>query len=403
MIHRILPLLTVSLIALSAGAGPGAAQDNLFAPRIIINDRAVTEYEYQQRLLFMRLLNAPGDLEKEAMDGLIEDRLRVQESKRLGLKPDEKAIRLGMEEFAGRAKMTAEEFTKALGGAGVAPETFRDFVSAGVIWREVVRAKYGPTTKVSETEVDRAIEGETRKMVLSVAISELIIPAPPGEEEQAMALARRIQSEVKSEAGFSSAVARHSAAGSRAQGGRLPTMPLANLPPQISGIILALSPGQISAPLAIPGAVALFQLRDLSETRPDKAAPVQVEYARLTLPAGEESLKQVAQVQARADTCKDIYGILPGLPENQMRIETQTMGAIPADLGLDLARLDPGESVLRDRGAALELVMLCARQPAAEEPINRNAVRDSLLNRKLEAQSDLYLARLRADALIRKP
>ncbi len=403
MIHRILPLLTVSLIALAAGAGPGAAQDNPFAPRIIINDRAVTEYEYQQRLLFMRLLNAPGDLEKEAMDGLIQDRLRVQEAKRLGLKPDEKAVRQGMEEFAGRARMTAEEFTKALGGAGVSPETFRDFVSAGVIWREVIRAKFGPTTKVSEAEIDRAIEGETRKMALSVAISELIIPAQPGEEEQAMALARRIQSEVKSEAGFAAAVARHSAAGSRAQGGRLPMMPLTNLPPQISGIILALSPGQVSAPLAIPGAVALFQLRDIAEAKPDKAAPVQVEYARLTLPPGEESLRQFAQVQARADTCKDIYGILPGLPESQMRIETHSMGEIPADLGMDLARLDPGESVIRDRGAAQELLMLCARQPAAEEPVNRNAVRDSLLNRKLEAQSDLYLARLRADALIREP
>ncbi|MDR0810213.1 MAG: peptidylprolyl isomerase [Gemmobacter sp.] len=403
MIHRILPLLTASLIALSAGVGPGAAQVNPFAPRIIINDRAVTEYEFQQRLLFMRLLNAPGDPEKEAMDALIADRLRVQEAKRLGMKPDEKAVLKGMEEFAGRARMTVDEFTKALGGAGVAPETFRDFVAAGVIWREVVRAKFGSSVTVSEAEIDRTIEGETRKMALAVAVSELIIPAPPGEEEQAMALARRIQSEVKSEAGFAAAAAQYSATGSREQGGRLPMMSAANLPPQVSGVILALSPGQVSAPLALPGAVALFQLRDIAEMRPENAAPVQVEYARLTLPPGEDSLRQIAQVQVRADTCKDIYGILPGLPESQMRIETHLMSEIPADLGMDLARLDPGESAVRNRGTANELLMLCARQPAAAEPVNRNAVRESLLNRKLEAQSDLYLARLRADALIRKP
>ena len=44
---RLLPLLTASLIALSAQVIPAVAQQNLFAPRIIINDRAVTEYEFQ--------------------------------------------------------------------------------------------------------------------------------------------------------------------------------------------------------------------------------------------------------------------------------------------------------------------------------------------------------------------
>ena len=74
----------------------------------------MTHYEYQQRLLFMRLLRAPGDLEKEALDGLIEDRLRLQEAKRLGIKPAEEDLRKGMEEFAARANLSADDFIKAL-------------------------------------------------------------------------------------------------------------------------------------------------------------------------------------------------------------------------------------------------------------------------------------------------
>lgn len=400
---RVLPLLTASFLALAAVSGPGAAQQNLFAPRIIINDRAVTEYEYRQRLLFMQILRAPGDLEKEAMKGLIEDRLRLQEAKRIGVKPTEAEVRKGMEEFASRANLSADEFLKVIGQAGIAPETFRDFVTAGMVWREVVRAKYGATTKVTEAEIDRALEAETRKTALTVALSELIIPAPPGQEDAAMAQARSIQGQINTEGGFASAVARYSAAASRDRGGRLAPMPLSNLPPQIASVILALGPGQVSAPITIPGGVALFQLRDVTASKEASPAMVQVEYARLRLPKTETTATDFARIRANADTCKDLYSPARGLPENQLQIETKPMSAVPADLGLELARLDPGESVLRDLGGATEMLMLCSRQPVSETPVDRSAIRNQILNRKVEAQSDLYLAELRANALIREP
>ncbi len=400
---RILPLLAASLIALTAPAVPVSAQENLFAPRIIINDRAVTEYEYQQRLLFMRLLRAPGDLQKQAMEDLISDRLRMQEAKRFGVKVKEEDLRKGMDEVAGRANMDAEKFVAELGKAGVAPETFRDFVEAGLVWREIVRGKFNAYTKVSDEEVDRALEAETRKAALVVSLAELIIPAPPGKENEALALADSLRAQVKTEAGFSAAVAEYSASPSRGRGGRIDPMPLSNLPPQIAGIVLPLAPGQVSPPVNIPGGVALFQLRSLVEGAPENATPVQVEYARLRLPVSAESDKTLAQVQAKAQTCKDLYGMVPGLPEDQLSIQTGTMGALPGDVGLMLARLDRNEMVLRDAGGARELLMLCTRQPQTEEPINREGLRGRLVNQKLDRMADQYLATLRANAIIREP
>ncbi|WP_192931073.1 peptidylprolyl isomerase [Gemmobacter serpentinus] len=400
---RFLPLLTASLIALTAPmALPQAAiaRGNPFAARIIINDYAVTEWEFQQRLLFMQLLRAPGDLEKAALDALVDDRLRMMEAKRykVTVKPDQ--LRKGMEEFAARANLSADQLLEELAKAGVEAETFRDFVMAGLVWREIMQGKFASSAKVTENDIDRAIEGETRKMALTVSVAELIIPAPPGEEEQALALARRISREVKTEGGFASAVANYSAAASRDRGGRLDPMPLANLPAQISSVILPLAPGQVSAPVQIPGGVALFQLRAISEGRPDSGKPVEVEYARLTLPAGDPLM---ARIMTQAQTCKDIYGMAPGLPADQFQIQTQTMAAVPQDTGLALARMDQGEMVLRDRGTAQEMLMLCARRPASEEPIDRDAVRNRLVNAKVDRMATQYLARLKADAIIRTP
>lgn len=397
---RFLPLLTASLIALSA---PVLAQQNLFAPRIIINDRAVTEFEYQQRLRFLQLLRAPGDVEKAALEGLIDDRLRQQEAKRFDVKLNEDDLKKGMEEFAARANLSADEFIKALGEAGVEPETFRDFVSAGLLWREIVRGKYSAYAKVSEEEIDRALEAETRKAALTVGLAELIIPAEPGREAEALALARDIQANVRSEADFSAAVQNYSAAATRDRGGRLNPMPMANLPPVVAAAVGQLSPGQISPPVTIPGAVALFQLRSLVEGKPGDGSAVQVEYARLRLPAGPEASTLFAELRAKAQICKDFYGMASGVPADQITIESQPMSAVPADLGLVLSRLDRGEIAERTQAGQQELIMLCSRSVVREEPVDRNALRIQLLNQKMEKLADQYLATLKAEAIIREP
>lgn len=399
---RLLPLLTASLLALPLVSGPAAAQQNLFAPRIIINDRAITYFEIQQRAAFLKLLGAGGDVEKLALDGLIEDRLRHQEAKRLGAKLNEEDLKKAMEEFAGRANVTAEEFVARIGAEGIAPETYRDFVSAGVIWREIVRAKFGPSTKVSETEIDREIEAEISRTQKTYAISELVIGVPPGREAEALAFAEELRANIRGEAEFAAAVAQYSASPSRNQQGRMPAIPAATMPQQLRGVVEGLRPGQVSPPLPLQGAVALFLLRGVSETKVSTGG-VEVDYGRLHLPATAEGAAELARLRATAETCKDIYGLAPDLPEGQYVIETANMAALPAAVALELARLDQGETAVRQLGATTELLMLCARRPVKETPIDRNAVRSTILNRKLEAQSANYLATLRADAIIREP
>ena len=136
------------LVSLALGT-PLLAQD-LFAPRLYVNDRAITTYEVEQRALFLRVLRAPGNPEEEALKALTEDRLRQTEAERLGIKLVEKDLTAGLTEFASRANLTAEEFAAELEKAGIAAETFRDFVAAGVLWRQVVRAKFMGQVPISE-------------------------------------------------------------------------------------------------------------------------------------------------------------------------------------------------------------------------------------------------------------
>jgi peptidyl-prolyl cis-trans isomerase SurA len=379
---------------------PAMAQD-LFTPRLYVNDRAITEFEVAQRILFLKVLRAPGNLDEEALKALTEDRLRQSEAERLGLKLTDKEVLEGMTEFAGRANLSAEELTAELGKVGISAETFRDFVSSGLLWRQAVRNRFLGQVPVSEADVDKSLEASARPRALKVLASELVIPLQEGREEEALALAERLSKEITSEGEFAAAARRYSKAPTAGRGGRLDWVPLANLPPAIGGSILALGPGEVSDPIQVPQAVVLFLLRDVARDETAEPIDVQVEYAEFLIP---DDAAEVARLRAETDACKDLYGQAQGLPEDRLTISTKSMAEVPGDIGLELAALDPGESsVALSRGGFRLFLMLCGRSQVLEEPPTREQIRERVINQKLEGLAEGYLEELRSAAIIREP
>jgi peptidyl-prolyl cis-trans isomerase SurA len=387
------------LISLTLGA-PVLAQD-LFAPRIYVNDRAITNYEVEQRALFLRVLRAPGNPEDEALKALIEDRLRQTEAERLDMKVAEKDLTAGMSEFASRANLTVDQFAAELGKAGIAPETFRDFVAAGVLWRQVVRARFLGQVPISEADVDKALEAATRPKALQVLVSELVIPAPPGQEDAAMAQAQELSDSLSGEGAFASAARSYSAAPTAGAGGRLDWLPLANLPPAIGQKVLALDPGEVSDPVAVPGAVVLFLLRDVAEDKTAEPISVSVDWVEFLVP---DDAAEIARLRAGADDCAMLMGEAKDLPEDRMLRTKAGMGEVPGDVALELARLDPNEtSVALTRGGFRRMLMLCGREPVLDPMPTRDQVREQVINQKLEGMAEGYMEELRSAAIIREP
>ena len=391
---------TAAVLVSLALAAPVLAQD-MFAPRLYVNDRAITNYEVAQRALFLRVLRAPGNPEEEALKALTEDRLRQTEAERLGLKVSEKDLTAGMTEFASRANLSAEEFAAELGKAGIAPETFRDFVSAGILWRQVVRARFLGQVPITEADVDKALEAATRPKALQVLVSELVIPAPPGQEEAAMARAQDLSDTLSGEGAFAAAARKYSAAQTAGAGGRLDWLPLANLPPAIGQKVLALDPGEVSDPVAVPGAVVLFLLRDVAVDKTAEPISVSVDWVEFLVP---DDAAEIARLRSQADDCKMLMGEAKDLPEERMTHHTAAMGEVPGDVGLELAKLDLNEtSVALTRGGYRRLLMLCGRAPVLEPMPTRDQVREQVVNQKLEGLAEGYLEELRSAAIIREP
>jgi len=375
----------------------GFAQ-GLYTRVIRVNDKAITTFEIEQRVLLLQALGAPGNLEREARDRLIDERLQIQAAEELGISASEEGIREGIEEFAQRANTDVENFLAAIGRSGVSVEAFSDFVEARILWREVVSARFAARAQITDEEVDRAISLIGQQGGVRVLVSEIIIPGrTPEEMAQAEERATQI-AQVNGFDAFSAAARNFSAAPSREQGGRIDWLSINELPPQLRAQFLTLRPGGVTEPLRLPNAVAVFQLRAIDELPPAVPKVVSVDYAEIHIAGSEADARRIAQ---RIDTCDDLYGIARGQPPNRLRRDVRPVSEIPRDVAAELRRLDEDEiSTSLVRGNARVLLMLCGRTTEQAQDVDRATVRRQLVNQRITSYGTAYLAELRSDAVI---
>lgn len=389
------------LIAMTMGLAPfTATAQGQFEPRILVNNRAVTAYEIDQRAKLLELFRTPGAGRELAREQLVEDRLKQTEMARVGLQLSEEGLQSALEDFAGRANLTLDQFHTVLAQNGVAKETLRDFVSIGISWRDYIRTRFGSRATISEAEIDRALSANGGNSDgIEVLLSEIIIPAPPPRAAQALATAERI-AQTRSTDVFSAQARQVSALPSRNNGGRLGWLPISNYPPQLRSLILGLGTGEVTAPIQIPNGVALFQMRGVREVPTPRPVPSEIEYAAYYIAGGRDVARNLAD---RVDTCDDLYGVAQGQPAEVLERDSLPPAQIPQDVALELARLDPGEvsyNLTRANGQTTVFLMLCNRVSAGRENADRDAVETQLRSRRLAGFADALLADLRATATI---
>lgn len=133
----------------------------------------------------------PG-LREKALDEIIDERLKIQEGKRMSIVVTTEEVDRTFKEMAERNKMTEAQFTEQLRSQGLNPETMKARTRAALVWRDVVRRKYGHQISVTDREVDRFVQQSPDDGAAKVELHlHKITLGVPGAIDQA-ALARRL-------------------------------------------------------------------------------------------------------------------------------------------------------------------------------------------------------------------
>lgn len=389
-------ITTAALVTAVAtlGALPAIAQ-NPFSAAVTVNDSVVTFYEVDQRRLFLETVRTPGNLEEQALEDLVNERLQVQEAERLGLAATPEAIEAGVVEFAARADLGPEEFLETIAEEGVEPETFRDFVASGISWRNVVQNQFRGRVQISDDDVTEALALATSLDSVSIRLAEIIVPLTPQNEDtlrdEIELLAQDLDGQIEE---FSEAASRFSAAPSREDGGLTDWRQLSELPPGLRDEFINLVPGQTAGPVVLGPAIGIFQLRGLRETALTRPPVALVNYATVPLPADPGA---AAVLRDEIDVCDDLYGTRPG---GFTRVE-QPPREVPANIALALSTLDPGEISfdITDGFGGTLAVMKCGQTVVDEDEL-RADVRRRLFAEQLTSYGEGRLEELRSAAFI---
>jgi peptidyl-prolyl cis-trans isomerase SurA len=186
-------LLAALLIALVAGATIAVTQE--VSIKVLVNDDPISDYDIDQRERFLAITtqDKPGpELKKKATDLLIDERLQIQQGRKLGVTPNEDDVTRILGDMASKNNLDVAGLSTALGRAGVNIKTLKDRIRAQLVWQDVVRRKFRAEVQIGDVDVDRALsdagsEAEGGETQTTLQLRQVKFSLPSNADERAIA------------------------------------------------------------------------------------------------------------------------------------------------------------------------------------------------------------------------
>ena len=348
-------IFSLIFLCLYAFSESKAQANFLLAAKIQVNNSVITQFELDQRAKFLGALKFTGNHSELAQTQLIEERLKQSEAQKLNISASDLEIEDALKRFASRANLTVKEFNKELKRLEIYPDTFRSYVETEVIWQKLVNKKFGAQSSVSNLQLQRAKSISKFEDTIQVLLTEIIIPFSKDDRSEKENLANLLK-QIKSTEEFSNAAQKYSKAPTATVGGRVKWQNFDRLPGIIKPLILGLSPGQVTEPIMLTKAIALFQLRDIREIKTDRTQLELLDFIKV-----KSDLKYLSFVQDNFHNCSDLEAIIGGQTEVTLTRKKLLSDEIPNTLVPVLDNLDQNESEIIVADGQSQLVIMCER------------------------------------------
>ena len=387
----------LSLILLGCLATNNLNASDKFSAVIQVDEMIITQYEIDQRAKFFKLLNFPGNHENEAKKSLIDDRLKMRAAEQLGIKIQGERLKFEMQTFANRANLTLDEFATRLKKQGVDRRTWEMYMQIPILWFKAVNKKFA-----SEISQNVSKDGTSSELLtgseLQVLLTEIIIPVQSGFEEEALQTAEKLR-KINSLEKFSEAAYKYSAAPTRSTGGKVKWQNLSDLPFIVKPLVAGLAIGEVTEPLTLPGGIAIFQLRNLRESKFKEKKIKFIDYLEFTF-AKDPKIKKALIRDILV--CDDLYSFSKKIKNSQLKRNNLKAANISKSLKKTLGSLDTNEFILENtENGTAKLLMVCGRKETetlSSQDISQ--INQIIANKRLYSLADSYIDNLRQEAVI---
>jgi len=184
-------VLLVVLVAVAANFGQ--AQEVSIV--VLVNDDPISDYDVDQRERFLAITTQEQpspELKKKATDQLIDERLQVQQGRKLSVSVDEDDVTRIVEDMAKKNNLDVDGLATALGKAGVNIKTLKDRIRSQLVWQNVVRQKFRREIQIGDADVDKALsdageQASTGPAETALQLRQVRYELPAGADQKTIA------------------------------------------------------------------------------------------------------------------------------------------------------------------------------------------------------------------------
>lgn len=414
--------LGLHVSALTASSPVVAQQNNAtMGIAAVVNEDVITAFDIQSRMgLFFITAGIQNTLETQQrllpqiIDTLVEERLKIQEAKRLELVTTEEEIRSAVVEIETRNGMRPGDFRTLLEEQGIDAETFYGQIEADVAWNKVIREVLQREVNIAPEEVDsvlnkmRANQGKLESLV-----AEIDLPVnSPAAERDTRQLAEELVNRARGGTPFFSLAQQFSQSPTAAVGGSLGWVLPGDLDGQLDRVVASMEPNEVSSPIRTGNGYHILMLQS---RRPSSAPnPMRhiIQLSQIYLPtlggralSSEQLARYSDRIQTEVGNCEQMNRIAEefGGPGSGQR-PLLYAGSLPENVrnvAVDL----PTEQISRpiEVGGARLFLIICEREnhtglPAPQEIFAQlenekllNLARQKLLDLRRQALIDIRI------------
>ena len=198
-------------------------------------------------------------LKKGALDELIDERLKIQEAKKLNVVASDEDVGKIVRSLAEKNKMTEAQFAQHLSGMGADIEGMRARFRAMLSWNDVIRRKFGHQIAITERDVDRIVaQGPAGEDQSELQVQRLTLTIP--EKINQKLVAQRMAEAETMRSKFTDCKAMSSLAGSvqNAKFDDLGSRKPSSLTEPTKSLLLSAKDGEMIPPTVGTGGVELY-------------------------------------------------------------------------------------------------------------------------------------------------
>jgi peptidyl-prolyl cis-trans isomerase SurA len=396
----------------------GTSLPSVVKATAIVNGEVITQTDIDQRVALLAIANGgsiPADeidrLRQQVLSNLIDETLQIQAAKSEEIEITEADIDKTVARVAGNVKQTPEQMAAYLKSRGSSIRSIRRQIMGELAWRRLQSKKIESGISVGDEEVKAVIDKlNASKGTEEFRVGENFLSANSANEDQAAANAQKVFAALHQGGSFVGYARQFSEASTAAVGGDLGWVRPEQLPDQLAAAVRQMRPGQISAPIKLPGGYSIIAVQDVRKilTADPRSAVLTLKQVSVSFPKGTTRAQAEPIVGRFTEATQNIGGcggadkLAADFHGEVVESDQVKMRDLPPALQDMMLQMQVGQAT-RPFGSideGVRVLVLCGRDEVDPTAPSFDQVYAQLNEERVNLRSRRYLRDLRRDAVI---